>query len=302
MITLRKIIFIAIALSIASTGVAQTDDQDDRDDVEDLKISAMEALISAPSERALPIVTRVLNGDHSDELKSRALFVLSQIDHPDAHSLLVETARTGNDELRHEAIRMIGIGGDRDALAGLADIYATGDEETREAVLEAYLIADDARSVFEIAIDAQDKQEFENAVEMLGAMGALEELRALRDRTDMSEVLIDAYAIAGDVESLRELALDASDPEMQMAAIHGLGITGEDEVTEVLVSIYRDTDSAKVKEAALEGLLISGQDEGVLQLFRESQDPAEKRELLETLVIMDSDAVWDIIDATLENR
>lgn len=39
-----------------------------------------------------------------------------------------------------------------------------------------------------------------------------------------------------------------------------------------------------------------------LELFRESRNDAEKRELLETLVNMDSDAVWEIIDSTLENE
>jgi hypothetical protein len=41
---------------------------------------------------------------------------------------------------------------------------------------------------------------------------------------------------------------------------------------------------------------------GQAVLFRESRDSGEKRDLLETLVIMDSEAVWDIIDATLENE
>jgi hypothetical protein len=48
-------------------------------------------------------------------------------------------------------------------------------------------------------------------------------------------------------------------------------------------------------------MLIAEYDEGVLTLFQESQDPNEKRRLLETLVNMDSDAVWDLIDATLED-
>jgi hypothetical protein len=117
----------------------------------------------------------------------------------------------------------------------------------------------------------------------------------------MAEVLINAYAVAGDVESLTALATDSSDPERQAQAIHGLGIAGGDEVGDVLVGIYRDTDVPKVKDAALEGLLIADLDRAVLELFNESTDPAEKRELLQTLVNMDSDAVWDVIDATLEN-
>lgn len=295
MAPLRQLILVALIVSISALSVAQTDD------AEDLKISALEALISAPPERALPIVTKVLRGDGSAELKERALFVLSQIDLPEAQSLLVEMAETDDRRIRLEAIRMIGIGGDQDALAALGEIYGAGDAGTREAVLEAYLIADDSGAIYQIAVNAENAEDLENAVNMLGAMGALDELRALRDRPDMADVLIDAYAVAGDVESLTALAADTSDPERQAQAIHGLGIAGGNEVGDVLVGIYRDTDVPKVKDAALEGLQIADLDRAVLELFNESTDPAEKRELLQTLVNMDSDAVWDVIDTTLEN-
>jgi HEAT repeat protein len=264
-------------------------------------MSALEALIAAPPERALPIVTKVLSGDSSPALKERALFILSQIDLPEAQNQLVETARTGDTKLRLEAIRMIGIGGNADALAALRDIYAAGDGNTKDAVLEAYLIADDKGAVYQIAVNSQDPQEFENAVQMLGAMGATNELRELRDRPGSGEVLINAYAVAGDVESLTALANDSSDPERQAQAMHGLGIAGGSEVGEVLAGIYRTSDVPKVREAALQGLLIAGDDQAVLELFRASDDPAEKRELLQTLVMMDSDSVWDVIDTTLEN-
>ena len=146
------------------------------------------------------------------------------------------------------------------------------------------------------------RDQFDEAVEMLGAMGALEELRALRERAGMSEGLIDAYAIAGDVESLKVLAMDNSNPELQAQAIQGLGIAGDDdEVGPVLVDIYRGSDSSDIREAALEGMLVADHDEGVLELFRQSENTAEKRELLQMLVMMDSEAVWDLIDSTLEN-
>lgn len=116
----------------------------------------------------------------------------------------------------------------------------------------------------------------------------------------MSESLINAYAVAGDTETLRELALDGSDSERQAQAIHALGIAGGADVGETLVTIYRGTDSPDIKDAVREGLLIADDDDAVLTLFRESRDNDEKRELLQTLVNMDSDAVWDIIDSTLE--
>jgi HEAT repeat protein len=273
---------------------------DEPGDTEQLKAAAIEALISAPSERALPIVSRVLRGNDSDDIKEKALFVLSQIETQEAQDLLLDVARTGSPELREEAVRMIGINGSPEALAALGHLYREGDEDLREAVLEAYLIADDADAVLAIAEAATTADEFEAAVETLGAMNASEQLRALRGSKGTSEALIEAYAIAGDVETLRELALDGSDPRQQAEALHGLAVAGGSGVNEVLLQVYRGTEDEDLKEAALEGMLIADYDEGVLTLFQESQDPKEKRKLLETLVMMDSDAVWDLIDATLE--
>ena len=295
MTRLHKLISAVLLVALSAPAVAQTDE------TERLKMSALEALISAPPERALPIVTKVLDGDSSKELKERALFILSQIDLPEAQARLVDMARNGDEGVRSEAIRMIGIGGDSESLAALAGIYAAGDEDTRQAVLQAYLIADDKDAVYQIAVNSQDAEEFENAVQKLGAMNAREELRALRGRTGDAEALIRAYAVAGDVETLTELAADGSNPERQVQAIHGLGIAGGDGVGDTLAGIYRSTDVPDVKEAALRGLLIADEDEPVLELFRASSDDAEKRKLLQTLVNMDSDDVWEIIDKTLEN-
>lgn len=286
---------------LSPLAIAQTDvDSRSRDAVQ-LKIAAIEALIAAPPQRALPIVTRVLRGDDSDEVKESALFVLSQTRLPEAQALLLDLARSGSGDLRTEAVRMIGIQGDPDALANLASLYRDGDANMREAVLEAYLIADDAEAVLAIAEAAQTADEFEEAVQTLGAMGATEQLRALRGRSGMSEALIEAYAVAGDTDSLRELALDGSNPEQQAEAIRALAVAGGDGVDELLMQIYRDSKSPDLKEAALEAMLISGNEDGALALFRESNDPKEKRELLRLLVLMDSDAVWDIVDATLED-
>lgn len=294
-----KLVFAALLVFTTSTGIAQSDTTDD---VEELKKAALEALMSAPAERALPLVAKVLAGNSSDDVKERALFVLSQIDLPEAQTLLLDNARQGSGEFRLEAIRMIGIGGEPAALSSLADLYASGNGDVREAVLEAYLIADDANAVYEIAANAENADDFEEAVEILAAMDARDELRELRNSRGMSESLIEAYAISGDFETLRELSMDGSDPEQQAQAIEALGIVGGSAVNTTLVEIYQNSASSDVREAALDGLLISGHDEGVLQLYRSSQDPAEKRELLQFLVMMDSEAIWDVIDSALDGE
>ncbi len=289
-------------VALAAAGVAAQTAGNTAEETEQLRIAALEALISAPPEKALPIAAKVLRGNYSNALKSRALFVLSQIELPEAQQLLLDTAKSGTETLRTEAIRMIGIGGDATALAGLKDIYVGGDDAIREAVLDAYLIADDADAVFQVAIAASNDEEFEAAVSILGAMNARDELRKLRDKLGSSESLIDAYSVAGDFESLRELAVDNSNPEQQIQAIHGLGVAGGDKANATLLEIYKTAGSPDVRDAALEGMLIADYDDGVLQLFREIQDAEEKRRLLQTLVNMDSDAVMEIIDSQFDGE
>jgi len=292
--TLTKTLLFVLLL--ASPVVAWSQDADR--DREELQMAAVEALITAPPERALPLATKVLKGNYSDDIKESALFVLSQIDRREAQDLILETARSGDGDLRFEAIRMIGISGKGDALTQLTSLYDADDEDVREAVLEAFLIAGDKESVYQLAVNAATEDEFEDAVDTLGAMGARAQLQRLREARGVSEAYIDALIISGDAETLLEIAQDGSNEDNQVQAIEALGIVGGHD--EKLVDIYRNAGSDDIREAALDGMLISGYDDGVLELYRSSTDAAEKKELLEQLVIMDSDEVWSIIDSALD--
>jgi HEAT repeat protein len=299
--TLAKIVLMTSVLLLASQGLAQTEvnDVSDVGSVDDeLKLAAIEALITAPDDKALPLVAKVLEGNHSTEVKEAALFVLSQISAPEAQTTLLNFAREESGDLQLEAIRMIGIGGG-ESMADLKNIYDSGNSDAREAVLEAFMIAGDKDAVFEIAKIAEG-DDFEEAVEMLAVMGARDELRQLRSTKGTSEALIEACAISGDFECLRELAADDSDIELQTEAIESMGIVGGDEVNAALVAIYKDTSNEDVREAALDGLMISGDDAGLLELYRASDDASEKKELLQFLVMTGSDEVWSIIDSALD--
>jgi len=297
-IQLKLLATVLISLATSVT-FAQDEGTSERDE---LKIAALEALISAPPDRALPRVRKILEGSSSDEVKESALFILSQIDTPEAQTLLVETARQSSGDLQIEAIQMIGIGGQAAALSELTTIYEVSDIDVKEAVLQAYMIADDVEAVLEVAMTAEVEAEFEAAVEMLAVMDATEELRSLRNRPGMSESLIQAFIISDDSEMLLEFAMDGSNKERQIEAIEALGIVDRDGSGETLVEIYSGSDDEEIREAALTGMLIADYDEGVLELYRASQDPGEKSELLEYLTIMDSDALWEVIDAALEGQ
>jgi len=298
MLTYKSFIVTVVVLLLSTSVHAQDDDAEDRDE---LRMIALEALMSAPPEFALPRVMRILEQDNSDEVKESALFILSQIELPEAQQLLAETARTTEGELQEEAIQMIGIGGDPDAIASLAPLYESGGRAVREAVLEAYLIAGDSDAVLKLAQNARG-EEFESIVEILGAMGAHDELQELRESTGMSEALMEAFAISGDYRTLVSIAMDDSDPQTQALAIEYLGIVGGNQVGTTLVDLYRNNEDWDIKEAALEGMLIAGHDEGVLALYREATETEEKTLLLEYLTMMQSERLWEIIDSALDGE
>jgi HEAT repeat protein len=291
-----------IALLLVASGTLLAAQQRKPTEQEELALAAMEGLMAQSSERALPIIKKVLAGSQTTLVKQRALFVLSQIDEPEAQDILIQTTRSTDAALRKEAIRSIGIGGHDKSLAALKDIYNAGDPEVKEEVLHAWLIADRKEEVYQAALAAKTEEEAAEAIHILGAMGAVEELRKLGERPNASRKLVDAYAISGDLASLRKIADSHADPSVRAEAVQQIGVIGDDPARSALREIYTRSTNAEIKEAALHGLLIADDEKGVLALYRAATTAEEKRALLRTLTMMDGDAALEAIDAALEGK
>lgn len=270
-------------------------------DDEALAIAALEGLMAQPPERALPILKKVLAGPQPTVVKRRAIFVLSQVNTPEARDLLLQTART-NSELRGEAIRSIGISGDAKLLDALQDIYKSGDAETKKHILQAWMIAGRKEAVYQVAANAKTEDEASEAIHMLGVMGATEELRKLGDRPIATSGLLDAYAISGDLAGLRKIAEGNGDKPLRVDATRRIGIIHTDASRAALREIYTNNTDEEIRKAALQGMLIAQDDQGVLALYRAAKTSDEKRALLRTLSMMNSDAALEAIDATLEKK
>jgi HEAT repeat protein len=269
---------------------------------EELALAALEGLMVQPSERALPIIKKVLAGSRSTLVKQRALFVLSQFDSAEAQDILVQTSRSTDSALRGEAIRAIGIGGDPKALDALLEVYQTGNEDVKKDVLQAWLIADRKEAVYQAALNAKSEDEANDAIHILGAMGASEQLRKLGERPNASKGLLEAFAISGDLASLRKIAESHSDRSMRLDAVSKIGIIGDDGARTALREIYMGTDDKETREAALQGMLIADDEDGVLTLYRAAQTSEEKRSLMRMLSMMDGEAALKAIDQALEER
>jgi HEAT repeat protein len=298
-----------VLLLAGSTTLAQTQVEPRResqrapDEREALALAAMEGLMQQSPERALPIIKKVLAGSQTTLVKKRALFVLSQIDSAEAEQILLQTARSPEAALRSEAIRSIGIGGHDKSLAALLDVYNAGDADVKSQVLHAWMIAGRKQEVYQAALNAKSEDEAGDAIHMLSVMGAVEELRKLGDRPSASSgKLVEAYAISGDLQSLRKIVDSGAEPSVRAEAVRKIGIISNSAARTALREIYSRSSDEEIKDAALQGMLIAGDEQGVLALYRGAATTDEKRMLLRTLTMMDGDAALQAIDSALEDK
>lgn len=267
-----------------------------------LALSAIEGLMMMPPERALPPLRKVLAGTQSLAVKERALFVLGQLDSAESNALMLEYAKSAQSPLRSQAIRNIGIGGNSKSVAALQEVYAAGDAGVKKDVLQAWMIAGRKAEVYKVATNAKSEAEASEAIKMLAVMGAKDELRKLGESQKNNRSLVEAYSIAGDLDSLKKIANGSGSTEVRVNAIRSIGIVGKDAGKAALREIYSANTDATLRDAALHGMLIAGDEQGVLTLYRNAKTPDEKRSLLKMLTIMGGDAAMQAIDAALEGK
>jgi hypothetical protein len=172
----------------------------------------------------------------------------------------------------------------------------------KKEVLQAWLISDRKEAVYQVALNAKSEDEANDAIHILGAMDASEQLRKLGERPNAPRGLLEAYAISGDLASLRKIAETHADRSTRLDAISKIGIIDGSEARSALREIYSRSDDKEIKSAALQGLLIADDEEGVLALYRTAKSGDEKRSLMRTLSTMDGDAALKAIDQALEEK
>ena len=274
-------------------------------DDEELADIAVEGLMNAPPERALPLLKKVLASQHSLQTKKRALFVLSQLGSDAALDVVIDTAKNSSDmELRAEAIRMLGVCGENRAIERLREIYASSkDAHEKSRIIEAWLVADRKDLVLASARNEPDPSVRAKAIETLGALDAADELKQLFDTTQDAEnrrAIIQALGVAGNAEGLAAIAGNAKLPEdLRVQALHSLGVAGADDK---LVALYAQANTPALRDATLQGLLIAGDSDAVLQLYRQAKTNDEKKALLRTLAVMNDDDAINAIEEELDKK
>jgi hypothetical protein len=273
---------------------------------DDLADVALQGLMSAPPDRAVPLLKKVLAGQRSIKLKKRALFVLSQLGTDDALNVVLDTAKSSSEpELRREAIRMLGISGQKVAMDRLSEIYASSNStEEKRGVIEAWLIAGRKDLVLKAARNEPDAAVRRKSIEILGAMGASDELNQLFEATQDAgnrHSIIQALGVAGNTNALKTIAGNTALPQKErIEAMRALGVAGDHGGQTVLVDLYAKADTPALRDAVLQGLLIAGDTDSVRKLYRNARSADEKAALLRILTSMDDDHALDLIEQELD--
>ena len=128
---------------------------------------------------ALPILKQILEGQQSERLKERALFVLAQDQSKPAQDLLGQIIRGEKDPtLQVKAIRMLAVTKGKQAADILADVYGkSSNQAVKKAVLDSYLIMGAPDKLVQVAQHESDPELTRHAINELGALGAVSRCR-----------------------------------------------------------------------------------------------------------------------------
>ncbi len=261
---------------------------------EDLKLMALNGLLHSAPEEAIPLLEKLLMGSQSPKLKERALFVLCQSTSPRAREIVLGIARgESQPQLRRTAIQSLGLFGGPASRKALADIYAATDEASvKKAVLQAFMTAGEKDRVLEAARTEQDPELRRDAIHLLGAMGARDELWALYSSdaaVGIRRAALEALGVAGAHERLLEVAKTEKDLDLRVDAIRALGMFGGPSRSDVVLEVYRAGTEPRAREAALEALFIQGNANALITIARTEKDPALKKKAVSQLALLPSD-------------
>jgi len=257
---------------------------------EELKIYAINGMMSMDPEQAFPLLQKVLTGNQSPRIKEKALFVLAQSGSPKAEQLIGQIARgQAQPELQIKAIRQLGIRGDRETLG---QVYASSDKyEVKREVLRSLGICGGKQQLLEAAKGEKDFELRKEAIRGLAIAGARDELRQLYSQTQDSATkveLVRSAVITGDSQMLSTAVQNESDPKVKMEAIRTLGITGGSNVSATLVNLYTSDKNRDVREAVAQALFIHNDAHSLVELAKKEPDPDLRKRLVQKLSLMGS--------------
>jgi hypothetical protein len=272
---------------------------------EELKMLAIQGLMNSDSERALPLLEKVINGTASPKEKSKAMFVLAQSGSPQAREILSRIARgQSNPDLQRKAVEYLGLFGGAEARKTLAEVYASSsDAAVKHAILRSYMVGGDHEHLFAAAKGEKDESLRREAIRQLGLVhgtGELEQLYQAESSTDLRREILQAFFLAGDSAKLVQAAQGEKDPELRRAAIRNLGLISSADSGKALQEIYVKESDHSLKAEVLNAYFLQGNAKALVAIARTERDAELKRTAVSKLALMNSKEGTDYLMELLQ--
>jgi HEAT repeat protein len=280
------------------TGSGHAVDADAQSNCE-LKLLAINGLQQMDSERAIPMLEKMLHGRDCPKLRGQALFVLAQSNSPQARETIARIARDGSDpDLQRKAVQDLGLFGGDWGRETLGQIYASSNDiALKKHILNGFMVSGDRDRILAAAKGEKDAELRGEAIRQLGVMGAREEIWQLYQKETSFEVkkkVLQAMWISGDMDHVTQLAKNEKEHDLRIAAIHDLGLMGE-KTGDTLVSLYTSDKDPDVRQAVIQGLFLSGNAKAMVALARKETDPEMKKHIVRQLSLMNSKEATDYL-------
>jgi hypothetical protein len=211
---------------------------------EDLKLMAINSLMGADPDRAMPLLEGLLKGNSTPAVKDRAMFVLTQNQSPRAQQILAQYAKgAGNPDLQMRAIRYIGMSGTSEARQQLVSIYnASNDASVKRQVIQALMISNGREPLFTLAKNEKDADLRADAIRQLGIIGATDQLLQLYSSDSdpkAKRAVIDGLFMHNDAKALVDLARKEPDPTMKRSIVERLAMMHSKEATDYMMELLK---------------------------------------------------------------
>lgn len=273
---------------------------------EEMKMMAIDAVMQNDTERAIPLVDKVLqNQQASIRLRMRALQALARSNSTRAWDIVARVAKDGsNTELQERAVQLLGSRENAPNRQLMNEIYAsTTNADIKRHVLRTWASAGTKDGILSAAKSDANPEVREAAIRHLGEMRATADLASLYNSesdTRIRERIQRAIANTDDWQKLLDIVKTEKDEHLRARAVQYASSSKSASAADALVALYSSTQDTATRSAILRGLSQQRNAKQLIAVARKETDPELKRQALQHLSHMKGDEVTTYLTELLE--
>ena len=256
----------------------------------DLQADAISMVGVASEENSLAILEGLYTESASQEVKESVIQAYVVSGQTDALMKLLEIEK--DPDLQVDIIHALGM---LEAVEQLRQIYPTlTDKDTKLAALEAFFLADDSEMLMQVLETETDSELRSTAIEGLAMQGGTESAALIESMYDSASTVDEKMIVLEALfmmDNAKDLALKIlqteSDPELTVAAIEVLGVTG---ATNELADMYSSISEPELREAILESMVMASDSDGLIRVLGQEQDSELRALGVQALSMIDHQA------------